>query len=598
MPNAARVIQLVATVLLGFLGSRVKADLVHQWTFNGAATDHIGGAHGRLFGGAAVSGGRLVLDGIDDFMLTAPIDRDIGPRTLVAWIGLANLTQRSGSALTIENGNGDTFDGIVLGERVARQWMNGSDGWSRTVPNNGGSAETSAAPAVVMMAITYAADSSIAIYRNGMSHAGTDTASQGGLETYEAGMARAVLGLRHTPAADQTGTPSGNDPFLAGEIDEARIYSGVLGADELTALYGQGPSTLPAPPLPPRELLHLWTFECDASDAVGSSHGVFHGRSAVVGGSLVLDGVDDYVLTAPIDRVIGPRTVVAWLSLDNLAQRSASAVTLESGAGNVFDGIVFGERVARQWMNGSDGWSRTVADNGSPLETVSSPGVLMMAIAYDGVNNITIYRNGIVHATPSSATAGNLRYYAANSARVIFGKRHSTAGGGAGTPDGNDAFLAARIHEARIYAGAMTAAEVAELFVQGPADTDSDGDGLSDYWERMHFGNLDQDAEGDWDNDGHSNGDEQITVTDPRDSTSFFALTMVRNPGGSGAHGHDIFFPYKRCRRYLLFSSEDMTNWSTGTSRLRLLGDQGWFRIDHGTGDPRFRFFRVRVSRP
>ena len=51
-------------------------------------------------------------------------------KTLVAWVAPANLTQRGGSVLTIQQG--DQFDGIVFGERVPGKWMAGSDFYRRT----------------------------------------------------------------------------------------------------------------------------------------------------------------------------------------------------------------------------------------------------------------------------------------------------------------------------------------------------------------------------------------------------------------------------------------------------------------------------------
>lgn len=55
-------------------------------------------------------------------------------KTLVVWVAPANLAQRGGSALTIDNDRG-AFDGIVLGELVPGKWMAGSDTFSRTERN-------------------------------------------------------------------------------------------------------------------------------------------------------------------------------------------------------------------------------------------------------------------------------------------------------------------------------------------------------------------------------------------------------------------------------------------------------------------------------
>lgn len=42
----------------------------------------------------------------------------------------------------------------------------------------------------------------------------------------------------------------------------------------------------------------------------------------------------------------------------------------------------------------------------------------------------------------------------------------------------------------------------------GDSAQDIDADGLPDLWERLHFGNLDEDAEGDYDGDGYTNEEE------------------------------------------------------------------------------------------
>ena len=63
-------------------------------------------------------------------------------------------------------------------------------------------------------------------------------------------------------------------------------------------------------------------------------------------------------------------------------------------------------------------------------------------------------------------------------------------------------------------------------------NSDADGDGLPDEWERTHGMNPlnASDANGDKDRDGFSNRDEYLAGTDPTSGTSFFRATI----GGSG----------------------------------------------------------------
>ena len=60
---------------------------------------------------------------------------------------------------------------------------------------------------------------------------------------------------------------------------------------------------------------------------------------------------------------------------------------------------------------------------------------------------------------------------------------------------------------------------------------DSDGDGLPDTWEIANFGNLAQNALGDFDGDGVSNLDEFLQGTNPTDSASFRVRLRVATVG-------------------------------------------------------------------
>jgi hypothetical protein len=79
----------------------------------------------------------------------------------------------------------------------------------------------------------------------------------------------------------------GVDPLWAGSVEELNIYDRTLSAGEVQARYAAGPF---------KGLVHSYTFEDGtANDSVGSAHGALVGDTAVVDGSLVLDGDGDWM---------------------------------------------------------------------------------------------------------------------------------------------------------------------------------------------------------------------------------------------------------------------------------------------------------------
>ncbi len=217
--------------------------LLHQWTFNdGTANDIVGETDGELKNGAEIIGGKLVLDGIDDYVRTSPIKTDITNKTLMAWVTLSNVYQRGGGLITLENPDPscsvETFDSIVYGERMDKQWIAGSDFFNRTPIDNGGSLETIESVAQeIYIAIVYNSDNSIQIYRNGNLYS-SDT--MGVLQNYSANSSDVLLGLRHQ-CTNVPGTPNGLDRFLAASINEARIYSTALSDSEILRIFEEGP---------------------------------------------------------------------------------------------------------------------------------------------------------------------------------------------------------------------------------------------------------------------------------------------------------------------------------------------------------------------
>ncbi len=144
------------------------------------------------------------------------------------------------------------------------------------------------------------------------------------------------------------------------------------------------------------------------------------------------------------------KTLVAWAAPANLSQQGGSVLTIQSGP--QFDAIVFGERVPGRWMAGSDTFKRTQGDQaGNAAETADAKTFVQLAIVYDG-DDVRIYRNGQPYAAYRTE---NIDFLGIENHIAVFGLRH--LGAGTGTQ-----FVGA-IDDARIYARALTQAEIAAL---------------------------------------------------------------------------------------------------------------------------------------
>ncbi len=200
----------------------------------------------------------------------------------------------------------------------------------------------------------------------------------------------------------------------------------------------------PAPPAP----IARWDFDDDLRDQIGSLHGTAKGEARVENGGLQLDGKKAFVITAPLERDLSAKTLEVWVSLRNLQQAGGGAIGLQTPDGAVFDAIVFGEQQPGCWLAGSDNFSRTQSFHG-PAETDTQ--LVHFAITYAEDGTITGYRNGQPYGTSYRAAAP--MKFRAGQAQIVFGLRHSPAGG--------NKMLAGTIDRARLYDRALSADEVA-----------------------------------------------------------------------------------------------------------------------------------------
>ena len=198
---------------------------LHHWDFEESLEDQIGDLHATASNNAHIQNGALILNDATAYAITKPISRNITEKTLAAIVQLNTLTQRAGGVVTIQTNGGSHFDSIVYAEKDSQQWMAGSNFFSRTQGVNG-PPETAAVKTPVHIAITYATDGTIQIFRNGIPYG--DPYKSSGTVEFKANESVICFGIRHTPA--------GGNRMLAGRILDAQIYNQALTADQIVAL--------------------------------------------------------------------------------------------------------------------------------------------------------------------------------------------------------------------------------------------------------------------------------------------------------------------------------------------------------------------------
>lgn len=220
-----------------------------RWSFATNAADDSGSWNGELRGGARIEDGRLKLDGKDDVLQTAPLGVALGAKTLEAWVSLASLDQRGGSAMTLETPDGRHFDALVYAEREPGKWMVGSEFFRRTRDLTA-PAESAPTGNWVVMTAVFTEGGLISLYRDGVPY-GESYQPQDEYGRWRSFPPenRVLLGRRHT---------NSEGGFLAGEITEARLYDRALTAAQVASSAQAGPDAA----MPTRDALAaLWTDE-------------------------------------------------------------------------------------------------------------------------------------------------------------------------------------------------------------------------------------------------------------------------------------------------------------------------------------------------
>ena len=214
------------------------ASLRHRWSFNdGTMNDSMGAAHGAAENGNVTVVNRRLFVSAAGRMLTSAIGNPISNKTLVVWTSLLDPGDSTGgAALTLEDSAaGGIFDGIVYGQFLSSKWAAGSASNATAYPRSQrpqqfGTVEFVGEPGEVMIAIAYAPDNSLAIYRNGILYG---KYTKGTLATYP------------DTSVVQIGRRNGeNNATYLGYVNEARIYSDALSSNQVLQLLADGPDSM------------------------------------------------------------------------------------------------------------------------------------------------------------------------------------------------------------------------------------------------------------------------------------------------------------------------------------------------------------------
>ena len=199
------------------------------WTFNSGAEDVLGRLRVELRGNAVVRGGALELDGQQSFLQSETLPVELREKTFESWLWLETTGQRGGGVLGVEQVGTHAFDSLVFGEKTPGKWLPGSNNFRRTEQPDGAVEEAGPAQRV-HVAVSYRADGTIEMFRNGKPY-GMPYRKQE-LQVFGANDARVLIGLRHTGA--------GNG-YFRGRIEEARLYDRALSGQEVADSFAAGP---------------------------------------------------------------------------------------------------------------------------------------------------------------------------------------------------------------------------------------------------------------------------------------------------------------------------------------------------------------------
>ncbi|HEY3862264.1 MAG TPA: LamG-like jellyroll fold domain-containing protein [Verrucomicrobiae bacterium] len=257
---------------------------------------------------------------------------------------------------------------------------------------------------------------------------------------------------------------SGNSNILRVDTNGVITAFG-LGSAAITASYLNAtspPLTITVVPALTAQLLHRYSFTANANDSIGTADGTLGGTAAISNGAVVLDGVSGCVnLPSGLISSLADVSFEAWVTPSEA-----------NGWGRVFD---FGSNTGGAGGQGQGltyAFLTTAAGGGGPLRfalTLNGNGGESPVLNGPTINNNQAYCFAVVYSPSANTSALYV-----NGLLAASGGAPSPLSGVADVNDWlgksqfNDPYFGGSIDEFRIWGGALTPAQVAADYTNGP----------------------------------------------------------------------------------------------------------------------------------
>lgn len=163
-------------------------------------------------------------------------------------------------------------------------------------------------------------------------------------------------------------------------------------------------------------------------------------------GSIVFDGINDYVSSSSFIPNITDKTLSGWVRLSSISQQGGGLINLQSNNGATFDSITYNE-TNNGWGFGSNFYART---GWSGVKETSTTQWINIVATYANLN-YRIYRNGILIYTLNTFNVLNFNF----SSISVIGYRHT---------GGTNAYLSGNISQVSVYNRTLSASEVLQNY--------------------------------------------------------------------------------------------------------------------------------------